>query len=186
MKDIMQYLGAKSNPLRGRGWEQAAKAFIDRYPLGSDISDEQFDAFWIEWDAKYEPRKRGLYAEHLRKAGTNSKMRDSDCPAFTVDSNHNHRWKVRSPDMAITERVVLIELDRHLANVNTKLRYFGEGTSLDKSPFEIEVLRMRYKTQVRAVKRYKLQLLDLQEELAELNADADALLSLRSLPSGQE
>lgn len=146
--------GERANPRRGAKYETLARAFVRKFPPGSEIDDSEFAAFLKEWGAVPQGRGRidlSVWAERLRSAGSHPRLPRGGSPSFTVRSDHAGGWLVLACATVIRDGLVLNELRNYSRAQGVKLRYVAEGVDVSEhSPINMRLLKLEFQMQVQA------------------------------------
>lgn len=179
--------GAEANPLRGKAHVPMARAFADRYPPGSHLTNSQLDDFLKEWVAAYAPEKRASCAKRLRSAGSHPRLRETGHPGFWISSDYCGGWRVVACNTALQRGFVLDEIRKFSETKSRDLLHLAEGVDLTQFPGTLaDYLRLALGQQIDTMKSY----LHLAEQAArrvdrifEVMVESAAL---RELPAGED
>lgn len=144
--DDVAFWSRPAHPLRGKGYEDAAEAFLKAFPIGRRLTSEEFGD-WAQseglisgpssnqkqsdgWQA-YCQRRHQL-RHNINKAGTHPRMSSP----FVIDSLGIGSWEVRSPSVAIIRSQMLDKIHSLTMTKRRQLKYLIESADWEALPPE--------------------------------------------------
>jgi hypothetical protein len=128
----------RANPVRGAGYEDAARKFLVEFPIGSRLTADEFDEWAQAADLLPTPRdtdrKSDAWQAHLQrrhqlkyginKAASHPRMQSD---AFVVETIAMGLWEVRSPHFAISRNAMLSKIDSLINTKRKQLAYLMQS-----------------------------------------------------------
>lgn len=135
----------RANPARGAGYEDAARAFVVAFPVGSRLTAEEFDE-WAQsggllpvprdadrksdaWQAHLQRRHQLKYS--INKAGSHPRMQPN---AFIIETIAMGTLEVRSPYFAISRSTMLNKIDSLINTKRKQLAYLMQSADWSVLP----------------------------------------------------
>jgi hypothetical protein len=144
----------KENPLRGLHHADDAAAFVGEFPIGSELSPDDFDK-WAHRTGRLNvpfgaPKNADVWKAHLQrrhelryrinKAATHTRMYDRGLAAFTIEATSPGVWTVVASHIALTRNKLPAKVQSIIARTKKRLAYLKQSSDYASLPVEARVM----------------------------------------------